>query len=80
MTDVKLPEGLDFDFIAANRDKSDLWFTRGDLLAIHEQGRLAGLEEAINAVEAIDEPPAVVSDCVDAIRALAASDGGKGLS
>ena len=58
--------------------------TEAQMLAMHEQGRLAGLEEAVEACDDVEEPryygyenPNTFSDgkaaCMSAIRALAAA-------
>jgi hypothetical protein len=58
--------------------------TEAQMLAMHEQGRLAGLEEAAEACDDVEEPryygyenPNTFSDgkaaCMSAIRALAAA-------
>ena len=62
-------------------------YTEAQMLAIHEQGRLAGLEEAVEAVAACRPEDAncawesaykhVADAHVDAIRALAAPGAGK---
>jgi hypothetical protein len=73
MNDVKLP--TEKMVVLRGALKGD-WYTAAQMLAIHEQGRLAGLEDALDAIASNGCESA--GDCVVVIRALAASDGGNG--
>jgi F0F1-type ATP synthase delta subunit len=86
MNDVKLPEPvfyIEWDrrarehYLCSKRDSAIPVYTQNLLLAIHEQGRLAGLAEAAKVCETMRDHHRG-SDAAAAIRALAASDGGKG--
>ena len=76
---VKLPEP-----VRMSSDQGYLGYTSAQMLAMHEQGRLAGLEEAAEACDDVEEPryygyenPNTFSDgkaaCISAIRSLAAA-------
>ena len=64
--------------------ESTALYTEAQMLAMHEQGRLAGLEEAVEACDDVEEPryygyenPNTFSDgkaaCMSAIRSLASA-------